>query len=149
MRRNVRIAVAASAAVLFWAGVAYDLSRPADYDGYRRTVLQVAGTAYDAAQTGRLVGEQLLAGRVTKPYAVTAFDDAETALAGAQRKFTSQPPPGDRARRLRDEVAPMLAGAVAALADTAEAADRASRRAGVRALGEVSGRLDAFVTAHR
>src|SRR4051794_1085883 len=87
MRTSVRTVTAISAVALFWAGLAYDLSRPADYRAYHRTVLQVAAVAYDAAQTGRLIGEQVLADKATKPYATTTFDDAIKALAGAQKQF--------------------------------------------------------------
>jgi hypothetical protein len=149
MRTSVRTVTAISAVALFWAGLAYDLSRPADYRAYHRTVLQVAAAAYDAAQTGRLIGEQVLADKATKPYATTTFDDAIKALAGAQKQFASQPPPDERSRRLRDEIGPLLAREVAALGDTAEATDEAALRAGVRTLGDVARHLDTFIEAHQ
>lgn len=149
MWRHSRAAIAGSAVALFWAGLAYDLTRPADYRAYHRTILQVAATAHDAAETGRLTGELLLSGRATEPYARAAFDDATRALAGAQRKFASQPPPDERSGRLRDQVSPLLAREVTALGDTAGATGDTDLKDGVRRLRDLAGQLDAFVTAQR
>ena len=146
---RTKVAVAVTAAALFWVGLAYSLSRPADYRAYHRTVLQVAGAAHDAAQTGRLTGEQLLAHKATALYADTAFDDAAKALAGAQKQFASQAPPDGKSRRLRDAISPLLAQEVTALGDTTQATDDASLRAGVRTLDGLAQRLDAFITAHQ
>jgi hypothetical protein len=141
--------IAATAVVLFWAGFAYDVSRPADQHAYRRLLLQAAEAAHDAAQTGRLVGEQQLAGRLPALFATTAYDDAATALAGAQQKFASQGPPDETSAASRDRLAPLLQATVRALGDTAEAAGNAGRRAGVARLGGLARQLDDFVTAQR
>jgi hypothetical protein len=146
---RTRVAVAMAAAALFWAGLAYNLSRPPDYRSYHRTVLQVAGAAHDAAETGRLTGEQLLAHKATALYADTAFDDATKALAGAQKQFASQAPPDGASRRLRDEISPLLAQEVTALGDTTQATDDASLQTGVRTLDGLAQQLDAFITAHQ
>jgi hypothetical protein len=37
-----------------------------------------------------------MAGRVTGPFATTAFDDAAKGLSGAERKFAAEGPPDDR-----------------------------------------------------
>src|SRR3954470_14214881 len=105
MSTRTRLAVAVTAVALLWAGFAYTVSRPADYQSYQRTVLQVAESAHDATQTGRLAAEQQLAGRVTTVFARTAFDDASQALAGAQQKFALQGPPDARSVVLRDQLA--------------------------------------------
>jgi hypothetical protein len=145
-RREVALTVAA--VLLLWAGLAYDLTRPVDARGYHRTMVQVAEAAHDATESGRLTGEQQLAGHVTGPFARTSFDDAARALAGAQRKFAGQGPPDAASARLRDELAPLLAASVRALGDTAEAGGDDDRRAGVDRLGELAGRLADFVTAY-
>ncbi|MFI5890086.1 hypothetical protein ACIA5D_08185 [Actinoplanes sp. NPDC051513] len=148
MKTRGRAAIAAVAVVLLWAGFAYDMSRPADGKQYRRTMLQVAEAAYDATQTGRLVGEQELAGNVTAAYAITAYDDATKALAGAQQKFAGEGPPDDRSAALRDQLSPLLSDAVLTLGDTAQARDDRALRDGVRKLDVLAGKLDDFVTAY-
>ncbi|GIM90921.1 hypothetical protein [Paractinoplanes toevensis] len=121
MRRR-EVAISIAAVVLLWAGFAYDLTRPVDARGYHRTVLQVAEAAQDATQTGRLTGEQQLAGNVTGPFARAAFDDASRALAGAQQQFAGQGPPDRASAELRDRLTPLLADSVLALGDTARSA---------------------------
>jgi hypothetical protein len=142
------VAVAGGAVLALWAGFAYNVSKPDDYRAYERTMVQVAGSAHDATQTGRLTGEQELAGKVTSPFARTSFDDATKALAGAQQKFASQGPPDDRSAALRDRLSPLLAAAVVALGDTAEAPDDAALRDGVRRLDQLAGGFDDFLTAY-
>jgi hypothetical protein len=137
------------AVALLWAGFAYDLARPTDYQAYHRTMLQVAETAHDAAQTGRLTAQQQLAGHVTTAFAVTAFDDASQALAGAQKKFAVQGPPDSQSEALRDTLAPLLAASVTVLGDTAEAADDSTLRAGAARLDALAQQLDDFITAHQ
>jgi hypothetical protein len=140
--------VAGTAVLVLWAGFAYNVSKPDDYRSYERTMVQVAGSAHDAAQTGRLTGEQELAGNVTALFARASFDDAAKALAGAQQKFAGQGPPDERSAGLRDRLSPLLAAAVVALGDTAEAPDDAALRDGVRRLDELAGKLDDFLTAY-
>lgn len=141
-------AIAAVAVAALWAGFAYDVTRPVDERGYRRTVLQVAAAAHDATQTGRLTGEQQLAGNVTDLFATVSYDDAAKALAGAQHKFAVQGPPDASSRRLRDQLAPLLTDSVTALGDTAEAQDDAALRAGVARLTELSTKIDDFLQAY-
>jgi hypothetical protein len=149
MSTKTRLAVAVTAVVLFWAGFAYDVSRPADYRAYHRTMLQVAESAHDAAQTGRLTAEQQLAGQVTMLFARTAFDDAGKALAGAQKKFANQGPPDARSAALRDGLAPLLSTAVTALGDTSQATDNSTLRSGAAELDTLAQHLDDFITAHQ
>ena len=145
--RTVRVAISAAAVLVLWAGLAYDVSRPADERAYHRTMVQVAAAAHDAAQAGRLIAEQERAQHVTGPYARTAFDDAAKALAGAQKKFVSQAPPDDRTARLRDELRPLLAEETIALGDASRAADDGSLRSGARRLADLAKRLDDLRTA--
>ncbi|WP_030437329.1 hypothetical protein [Actinoplanes subtropicus] len=148
MNGKGRVAIAGAAVLVLWGGFAYDVSKPAGYRAYERTMVQVAGSAHDAAQTGRLTGEQELAGNVTQLFARTSFDDAAKALAGAQKKFASQGPPDQRSAGLRDRLSPLLASAVVALGDTAEAPDDAALRDGVHRLDELAGKLDDFLKAY-
>ncbi|WP_067509453.1 hypothetical protein [Actinoplanes sp. TFC3] len=142
-----RIAVTITALVLLWAGFAYNLSRPVNYQGFHRTMLQVAETVHDATQTGRLAAQQQLAGQVIAPFTRTVFDDATRALAGAEKKFAGQAPPDARSAALRDQLAPLLATAVTTLADTAQAGDDQALRTGADQLGELAERLGDFITA--
>ena len=148
VNRRARVVVAGAAVLVLWAGFAYNVTKPDDYRAYERTMVQVAGSAHDAAQTGRLTGEQELAGNLTMVFARTSFDDASRALAGAQHKFAGQGPPDDRSVALRDRLGPLLAALVVALGDTAEAPDDATLRAGVRRLTELAGELDDFLSAY-
>ncbi|WP_433362607.1 hypothetical protein ACQPZX_30625 [Actinoplanes sp. CA-142083] len=148
MEARGRAVIAGTAVALLWAGFAYNVSRPADAKQYQRTMLQVAEAAHDATQTGRLVGEQELAGNVTGAYAITAFGDATKALAGAQQKFAGEGPPDDRSAALRDQLSPLLSEAVLTLGDTAQAGDDKALRDGVRRLDVLAGKLSAFVTAY-
>ena len=54
MGRLGKAVAVVTALVLLWAGFAYTVSRPARASDYRRTVLQVAEAAHDAARTGWL-----------------------------------------------------------------------------------------------
>ncbi|WP_412741446.1 hypothetical protein [Krasilnikovia sp. MM14-A1004] len=141
--------IAGVAVAAMWLGVAYQVARPTDPSKYLRTVLQVAGSAHDATETGRLIGRQELAGNLTGPFATTAFDEATAALAGAQKKFAAQGPPDSASADLRDQLSPLLARSVVALGDTAEAADDSALRDGVARLDELADRLDDFITAHQ
>jgi hypothetical protein len=145
---NRRIAVAAAAVAVFWAGLAFNLTRTPDYDAYHRTLLQVAESAHDATQTGRLVAQEQLGGRVNGAFASAAFGDAAKALAGAQRKFAGQGPPDARSAALRDGLSPLLSQAVIALGDAAEAAGDTRLKAASDRLDQLAGQLRAFITAH-
>jgi hypothetical protein len=149
MSTRTRLAVAVTAVALLWAGFAYNLSRPADYQAYHRTMLQVAESAHDATQTGWLTAQQRLADRVTTAFARTAFDDAGQALAGAQKKFATRGPPDPRSVALRDRLAPLLSAAVTALGDTSQAQDDSTLRADAAQLHAVAQQLDDFITAHQ
>jgi hypothetical protein len=143
------LAVAIAAVALFWAGLMFNLSRPPDYDAYHRTLLQVAESAHDAAQTGRLVAQEQLAGRINAAFASAAFDDAAKALAGAEKKFAGEGPPDERSAALRDRLSPLLAAAVIALGDAAEAAGDTALKTASDQLDQLSRQLRDFITEHR
>jgi len=144
-----RIVIAAVAVAALWAGLAYDVSRPADARRYQRTLVQAAESAHDAAQTAALVGELELAGKVTGLFATAAFDDAAKGLAGAEQKSASQGPPDSASAARRDELGPLLNAAVTALGDTTEADDDNRLRDGVGRLKDVAARLDDFAEGMR
>ncbi|UQU67807.1 hypothetical protein COUCH_16685 [Couchioplanes caeruleus] len=147
MRTGWKIAVVAAVAVLFWAGLAVQLSRPGDYRAYHRTVLQVAQGAHDAAQTAKLTAQLRAGHRTTAAFTGAAFDDAAKALAGVQKQFAGQAPPDERAAGLRDRLGPLLARETAALGDVMRATDDAALRSGARALDDLARQLDDFITA--
>jgi hypothetical protein len=71
-----RLAIAAAAVLLFWAGLAYNLTRPADASDYLRIALQAAASAHDGAGTGVLIGRQQLDQQVFGAFVVSAYEDA-------------------------------------------------------------------------
>lgn len=138
-----------SAVLLLWAGFAWSVTRPPDPSDYRRTAVQVAGAAHDAAVTGSLIADQQLDGDVVAPFAVTAYEDATRTLAGAVRSFTDEPPPDRSSTALRDRLLPLLADAVRALHDAARASGREELTAARTALVDVGDRLGALVEDYR
>src|SRR5690349_2421351 len=135
VRRSAKIPVVLAALALFWAGYAYNSSRPADARAYHRTALQVAEAAHDAVRGAWLTGRLQLRDRLISPYRTAAFDEAETTLAGASKQFAEMAPPDDASRRLRDTLSPLVRDAQARLADAAEASDDGTLQAAVDALG--------------
>ncbi|MFI7600315.1 hypothetical protein [Actinoplanes sp. NPDC049681] len=127
-RRATRLGIAATALLLFWAGVAYQVSGPTAPEDYRRTMVQVAEATHDAAGTGALVARQQLAGQVFPTFADTAYDDASTALAGAARQLAAEPPPDPAGTAMRDRLAPLLRDTVKDLGDAATAEGDDQRR---------------------
>ncbi|PSK65490.1 hypothetical protein B0E53_02547 [Micromonospora sp. MH33] len=123
MKRVQRLMIAVAALLVLWAGLAYEVSRPQDASGYLRTVLQVAGSAHDAAATGVLVAREQRRQHLTATYAVSAYDDAMKAVAGAQKKLGTEAAPDDASRALRDRLAPLVEAAARALSDAASARD--------------------------
>ncbi|MEV4701837.1 hypothetical protein [Actinoplanes sp. NPDC049316] len=146
MRTSRKLAVVAAVAVVFWAGLAVQLSRADDFRAYHRTVVQVAQGAHDAAQTAKLTAQIKAGHRATAAFTQAAFDDAAKALAGAQKQFAGQAPPGERGARLRDRLAPLLARETTAFGDVLRAGDDAALRAGARELDDVARQLNDFIT---
>jgi hypothetical protein len=144
-----RLAIAAAAVLLLWAGLAYNLSKPPDASDYLRVALQAAASAHDGAATGVLIGDQQLDQQVFAAFAVTAYDDAGQALAGAQKKLADTPPPDQASAGLRDRLAPVVQASVHDLGDAAEASDDVALRAAVDALSQDARQLSAFIEAHQ
>jgi hypothetical protein len=112
---------------------------------YRRVLAQAAEAAHDAAQTAAVVGALEVAGKVTGPFATTAFDDAAKGLSGAEQKFAAEGPPDTQSAGRRDRLNVLLGSAVTALGDTAQADDDSGLRAGVARLNDIAKQLDDFV----
>jgi len=144
--RRAHLVTVVTAMLLLWAGFAYQVSRPVDADGYRRTITQVVATTHDAASTAALTGHQQLAGQVFAAFATSAYDDAGKALAGAQKKLAGQPPPDDASARLRDRVAALMQATVQAFGDAATARSDEALRAAVAALDHLARNLGALLT---
>jgi hypothetical protein len=130
------------ALLLFWAGYAYNASRPPDERAYRRTARQVAEAVHDAARGAWLTGRLELRGRIIPPYRTAAFNDASKTIAGASKQFAEMAPPDDASRRLRDTLSPLVREVQVRVADAAEAPDDAQLQAAVDALGSLSDRLE-------
>ena len=135
--------------VLLWAGLAYVATAPTSESDYHRTVVQVAQAAHDAARTGALTGRQVLAGQLFGPFATSAFDDSIKAIAGAQKQFAGEPPPDDRSRRWRDQLATLLLPTVIWLGDAAAADGDAALRAAIDHLDPLADQLHDFIEAIR
>jgi hypothetical protein len=144
-----RLAIATAAVLLFWAGVAYNLSKPPDASDYLRIALQAAASAHDGAATGVLIGRQQLHQQVFAAFTVSAYEDARQALAGAQKKLADTPPPDPVSAGLRDRLAPPVQAAVHDLGDAAEASDDAALRAAVDALSHDAQQLGALIEEHQ
>jgi hypothetical protein len=144
-----RPAIAAAAVLLFWAGLAYNLSKPPDASDYLRTALQVAASAHDGAATGVLIGHQQLDQQVFAAFAVSAYEDAGQTLAGAQKKLADTPPPDEESAGLRDRLAPVVLAAVHDLGDAAQASDDGALRTAVDALSHDAQQLDTFIEEHQ
>jgi hypothetical protein len=150
-RTRLLVTVAAFV-VAVWGLVVFAVVKPASPTDYRRNVLQVAESAYNASRTGWLAGRQVLAGQVFPPFAEAAFDDAAKALSGAAKQFASESPPGAASRQLRDALAPLLDRAVRELGDASSANDDGdddALRQAVDDLDRVAGQLDDFIEANQ
>jgi hypothetical protein len=149
MKSSMRLAIVAVALGLLWAGLAFNLSKPTDAAGYLRTALQAATSAHDGAVTGALIGRQQLDQQVFTAFAVSAYEDAGQALAGAQKKLADKPPPDDESAGLRDRLAPLVQAAVHDLHDAATAGGDAPLRAAVDALQRDAEQLSALIEEHQ
>jgi hypothetical protein len=78
-------------------------------------------------------------------FAVSAYEDAGQALAGAQKKLADKPPPDDESAGLRDRLAPLVQAAVHDLHDAATAGGDAPLRAAVDALQRDAEHLNALI----
>ena len=144
-----RLAIVAVAVLLLWAGFAVSVTAPPDRSDYRRTALQVAASAHDAAGTGALIAHQQLDGDVFGTFADAAYDDATRTLSGAATRLTGEPPPDDASAALRDGLLPLVQEAVRALGDAARATSRTALRAALGVLEDVAARLADLIEANR
>ncbi|MEV0718736.1 hypothetical protein [Asanoa sp. NPDC050611] len=148
MRSRTWAAIAVSLVALLWAGLGHLSTRPADFHDYRTMTVRAAQSAYGAVGTARLTGDALAAGKVTRAYAEAGFADAREALSAAAAGFAGEGPPDDRARKLRDQLAPLLRDAAAALDRLEAARDPAAWTAAAAAAQPVADGLRAFVEEH-
>jgi hypothetical protein len=149
MKSSWRLAIALLALGLLWAGLAFNLSKPTDAAAYLRTALQAAESAHDGAATGALIGHQQLDQQVFTTFAVSAYEDAGKALAGAQKKLAGTPPPDPASAGLRDRLAPLVQAAVHDLGEAATADGDATLRAAVGALQRDADQLGALIEQHQ
>jgi hypothetical protein len=136
-----RLMIALGAVLALWVGFAVTVTAPPDRSDYRRTAVQAAESARDAAGTGALVAQTQLDGDAFGTFVGTAYDDATRTVAGAAKQIAGQPPPDDASAQLRDEVLPLVQEAVHALGDASRATSMATLRAALAALNDVAGKL--------
>jgi hypothetical protein len=136
-----RLMIALGAVLALWAGFAATVTAPPDRSDYRRTAVQAAESARDAAGTGALVARTQLDGDVFGTFVDTAYDDAAGTVAGAAKQIAEQLPPDDASAQLRDEVLPLVQEAVRALGDASRAATAGALRSALAALDDVAGKL--------
>jgi len=149
VKLSLHLVIAVLAVALLWAGLAFTLSKPIDAAGYLRTALQAADSAHDGAATGALIGRQELDQQVFTAFAVSAYQDAGQALAGAQKKLADTPPPDPASAELRDRLSPLVQAAVHDLGDAATAGKDVTLRAAVAALERDAEQLDGLIKQHQ
>jgi hypothetical protein len=142
---------AAVAGALLWGIVGYFLTKPTDFHDYRRTVVQVADSAYVAVSTAQMTVRAQLDGKVTGRYTTAALQDATDAVAGAWKQFAAVAPVDDATTAMRDELGPVLLDAVRTLGDLVAAEDQgaAATAAALPALGPVADDLSDFLERHK
>jgi hypothetical protein len=136
-----RVLISLGAVLALWAGFAATVTGPPDRSDYRRTAVQAAGSARDAAGPGALVARTQLDGDAFGTFADTAYEDATRTLAGAAKQIAEQTPPDDASAQLRDKVLPLVQEAVRALGDASRAANETALRSALAALDDVADRL--------
>ena len=149
-KRTAWGAVAAGLAILL--GVAALALTPIDRAGYRKAAAETSTNALSSVRTVALVVRADLAGKVTRPYAVTVVDVARAAVASATRDLAAREVPDGASRDLRDRLLPLLATAAAAVADTGLALDTGGRGELVQVaagLDTVGDQLDQLVRSLR
>jgi hypothetical protein len=115
---------------------------------YAVKAAETVAATRSAVGTARLVASLDRQGRSLPAYTATVVDDAGTSLQTAQDTFeTIAPPDDDASRALRPRVLDVVAAARRAVVDTRAAVqtgDDAGLDAGLAALDDVGGRLDAL-----
>ncbi|HEX6497888.1 MAG TPA: hypothetical protein VF054_02530 [Micromonosporaceae bacterium] len=135
-----------------WALFGFELTKPTDFHDYRITAVESAQSAYDALVTAKATGEAQLAGRTFDTYVESNLDDANKALAGAQKDFVGTAPVDARTTAMRDELGPLLAASTRALTNLQKAEqthDDAGLRAALAAIDPIASRLSDFIDRHQ
>jgi len=84
-----RLTIALAGVLALWAGFAVRVSAPPDRSDYRRTAVQAAESAHDAAGTGALVARTQLDGHAFGTFIATAYDDAARTIAPTRLRFAT------------------------------------------------------------
>lgn len=149
--RTGRWVAAGAVLVLLWAALAY-CGGPPDSHDYRRTAVQAAQAGLTAVRSAAIAGTAQRAGKLLDPYQSVVFDDAARTVAGAQDQLAAQAPRDPDTRRIRDQLAPLLADAARAVGDldlALSSGDQAGAQARITALNGLGDRLDDFVVRYR
>lgn len=135
-----------------WALFGFQLTKPTDFHEYRVTAVESAQSAYNALVTAKATGEARLAGKTFGTYVDSNLDDANKALAGAQKDFVGVTPIDARTTAMRDELGPLLAASTRALSDVQKAADtndEAGLRVALAAIDPITAHLSDFIDQHQ
>jgi hypothetical protein len=117
---------------------------------YRTDAQKAASGSLSAVRTTVLAGRAELAGNLVGLYLTATLDDAADGARTTQSNLAGQSPPDGASRSLRDQVAPMLAQAVAGIGDVSVAVDSgddAALSAALDRLSALGDKLDAFLTS--
>jgi hypothetical protein len=115
------------------------------FHAYRVAAVGSARAAHNALAAAELIGEAVLAKRVTSPYAQVRLSDSRSALGGAAERLAGVQLPDERCEQIRDELRPLLARANVVLS-VIESAVTEQNVADIEPVAEA---LDAFVRVHR
>lgn len=135
-----------------WALFGFQLTKPTDFHEYRVTAVDSAQSAYNALVTAKATGEAQLAGRTFDRYVESNLDDANKALAGAEKDFVGITPIDARTTAMRDALGPLLAASTRALSNLQKAVhtnNQAGLRDALAALDPIVGQLSDFIDAHQ
>jgi hypothetical protein len=108
------------AAVLMLSGCVTPAFGP---DSYRGKAEQAVEAALSEVATAQLVAEQMVDGRIPKPYADETVSASEDALGSISDSFGAVQPPSE-SDEIRDEVSALLDEAASAVADARVAVRR-------------------------
>jgi hypothetical protein len=95
-------------------------------DSYRGKAEQAVGAALSEVATAQLVAEQVVAGRLPRPYADETVSASEDALGSISDSFGTVQPPGE-SDEIQEEVSDALDEAAGAVTDTRIAVRRGDR----------------------
>jgi len=144
-------AVAAAVVAVVWGGVGYLSTRPTDFHSYRVAAVGSAQSAYTGLVSGQQASRALAASRIPPPMATAMLGDSRSAIAGAQKRLARDAPPDERTTAMRDELAPLLLQADAAISGLEDAVAHGGAvelRARADAADPVADHLRRFVEEH-